>query len=104
MHRRAFLMSLEPGAVRECALRHELVWAELVAALREHGVTTYGLFHEPTTNQLFGYVAIEEEARWKDVVAAPVYQRWGRFLGDLVPANADGPSASGHLREVFRLR
>ncbi|MFO1447115.1 MAG: L-rhamnose mutarotase [Opitutaceae bacterium] len=103
MSRRAFLMTLEPGAAGECSLRHQAPWSELVQTLRSQGVVTYSLFHDPASNQLFGYVEVESDAAWEAVRQAPVYRRWGRFLSDVVATTRSGDFLAIPLREVFHL-
>ncbi len=71
--------------------------------LREHGAHNYSIFLDPATRQLFGYVEIEDEARWQAVARTEVCQRWWRFMGELMPGNPDGSPVSVELREVFHL-
>ncbi|MBL9208448.1 MAG: L-rhamnose mutarotase, partial [Opitutaceae bacterium] len=84
-------------------LRHQTAWGELVQVLRSQGIVTYSLFHEPQSNQLFGYVEVESDAAWEAVRQAPVYRRWGRFLSDVVATDREGRFQALPLREVFHL-
>ena len=103
MIRKAFVMSVNPGGEREYAARHQPIWAELAAVLRAHGSHNYSIFLHPATRQLFGYVEIEDEARWQAVARTEVCQRWWRFMRDLMPANPDGSPVSAELQEMFHL-
>ncbi len=64
MIRKAFVMQLLPGFEVEYERRHDEVWPEMAATLREHGVSDYSIFLHPETLQLFGTLLIEDEARF----------------------------------------
>lgn len=103
MIRKAFLLSVHAGQEAEYARRHQPIWAELAAVLKSHGVHNYSIFHDAATHQLFGYVEIEDEARWAAIAATPECQRWWRYMGDIMPSNADCSPVSRPLNEVFHL-
>ena len=103
MIRKGFVLSVHPGQEAEYARRHQPIWAELEAVLKAHGVHHYSIFLHPETRQLFGYVEIEDEARWAAIAGTEVCRRWWRFMADIMPANADGSPVSRELREVFHL-
>ncbi|MCM2276398.1 MAG: L-rhamnose mutarotase [Candidatus Didemnitutus sp.] len=103
MIRKAFLMSVHAGHEVEYARRHQPIWAELTAVLKAHGVHHYSIFLDPATQQLFGYVEIEDEARWAAIAATPECQRWWRYMGDIMPSNPDHSPVSRPLHEVFHL-
>ncbi len=103
MIRKAFVMSVNPGAEAEYARRHQPIWDDLAAVLRAHGSHNYSIFLDPATRQLFGYVEIEDEARWAAVAQTDACQRWWRFMGDIMPSNSDHSPVSRSLNEVFHL-
>ena len=55
----------EPGARDRYERRHNPIWQELTDALSSHGVTSYSIFIDPITRDLFAYAEIESEDRWK---------------------------------------
>ncbi len=103
MIRKAFIMSVNPGQAAEYERRHRPIWDELAAVLKQHGAHNYSIFHDPATNQLFGYVEIEDQARWDAVAQTEVCQRWWKFMGDVMPSNPDNSPVSREIREVFHL-
>jgi len=103
MIRKAFLMQVNPGQEAEYARRHQPIWAELEAVLRAHGVHNYSIFLEPASRQLFGYVEIEDEARWQAIAATPVCRRWWQHMSPLMPSHPDHRPVAQELREVFHL-
>lgn len=103
MIRKAFLMSVHPGCEPEYERRHQPIWPELEAVLKAHGVHHYSIFLEPTTRQLFGYVEIEDEARWAAIAQTEVCRRWWHHMREIMPANPDHSPVAQELREVFHL-
>ena len=96
-------MSVHPGREAEYERRHRPIWAELEKILKDHGAHNYSIFLDPQTRRLFGYVEIEDEARWAAVAATPVCQRWWQHMGDIMPSNPDNSPVSTDLREVFHI-
>lgn len=103
MLRKGFRMSIHPGAAAEYARRHQPIWAELEATLIGHGVTTYSIFLDGETNDLFGYVEVENEERWAAVAGTDVCRRWWAYMQDLMPVNPDSSPVAVELREVFHI-
>jgi len=103
MIRKAFRMSVHAGQSAEYARRHQPIWAELETALVAHGVRTYSIYLDAETNDLFGYVELEDEARWEAIGATEVCRRWWASMRELMPSRADGSPISRPLAEVFHL-
>jgi L-rhamnose mutarotase len=103
MIRKAFVMSVHPGAEAEYARRHQPIWRELEDVLRAHGVHNYSIFLHADTRQLFAYAEIEDEARWEAIAQTGVCQRWWKHMADVMPANPDHSPVATGLKEVFHL-
>ena len=103
MIRKAFVMSINPGVEEEYQKRHSPIWADLEAVLKEHGVHNYSIFLHPETLQLFGYVEIEDEARWDAIAETEPCRRWWAYMKDIMPSNPDNSPVSLELTEVFHL-
>ncbi len=103
MIRKAFLMSVNPDKHEEYERRHRPIWAELEAAIKEHGTLSYSIFLDSETSQLFGYVEIEDEERWNAIARTGACRRWWAFMRDIMPANPDNSPVSRELREVFHI-
>ena len=101
--RKAFVMSVHPGHEQEYERRHQPIWKELEDTLKSHGVHNYSIFLHPQTRQLFGYVEIEDEAKWAAIAKTDVCQRWWKYMGDLMPSNPDNSPVAAELREVFHI-
>ena len=103
MIRKAFVMSVNAGQEKEYERRHHPIWPELEAVLKQHGAHNYSIFLHPETRQLFGYVEIEDEARWNAIAQTPICRKWWAYMGDIMPANPDKSPVAKEIREVFHL-
>ena len=101
--RKAFRMAVHPGSHAEYERRHSPIWQELADVLREHGAHRYSIFLDETDGSLFGYVEVEDEARWSAIASTPACLRWWTWMRDVMPVNADDSPRSTPLREVFHL-
>ena len=95
MIRKAFRMAIHDGSAVEYERRHRPIWPELERVLIEHGVSTYSIFLDERTNDLFGYVEIEDEARWAAIANTDVCRRWWRHMRDVMPAAGSSTTVAG---------
>ena len=103
MIRKAFVMSVNQGLEKEYEKRHRPIWKELEDTLRKQGVHNYSIFLHPENRQLFGYVEIEDEARWNAIAQTPICKKWWAHMKDIMPSNPDNSPKSLDLREVFHI-
>jgi L-rhamnose mutarotase len=103
MIRKAFVMSVNPGAEQEYERRHRPIWPELESVLLEHGVSTYSIFLHAEMRQLFAYVEFKSEQEWQAIARTEPCQRWWTYMRELMPSNPDDSPVTAELREVFHL-
>ena len=103
MLRKAFRMSVLDGRHEEYEQRHSPIWRELGEVLKAHGAHRYSIFLDEGDGSLFGYVEVEDEARWNAIASTAVCRRWWTHMSDIMPVNADDSPRSTALREVFHL-
>lgn len=101
--RKAFVMQLNGDCKAEYKKRHDEIWPELVDVLKSHGGHNYSIFLHEGTNQLFGYVEIENEDRWQQVAETKACQKWWSFMQDIMATNSDNSPQSIQLDSVFYL-
>lgn len=101
--RRAFVMRLNPGAEQEYRRRHDEIWPELSALLRQSGISNYSIFLEPQSGALFAVHDVAEGHTLDALPQHPVMRRWWAFMQDIMETNPDGSPAAVPLHEVFRL-
>jgi L-rhamnose mutarotase len=100
---KAFRMSVHEGCGEEYARRHNPIWEELAETLRAHGVTSYSIFVDPVTRDLFAYAEIDSQERWAAIARTDVCRRWWAHMRDIMPSNPDNSPVARPLVEVFHL-
>jgi L-rhamnose mutarotase len=103
MIRLGFLMKVHPDAHAEYRRRHDQLWPEMAALLREHGVRDYTIWLDPQRSLLFAQVVVESRERWDAIAATPVCRRWWHHMKDIMETNPDTSPVSTELGEVFHL-
>ncbi len=103
MPRYAFKMFLNAGQREEYKRRHDLIWPELKALLKQAGVSNYSIHLDEQTNILFAYLERSERHGMDDLPSQPVMRRWWAHMKDIMAANADGSPVTVTLDEMFYL-
>ena len=103
MIKKAIRMNLYPGEKAEYQKSHDELWPEMREMLKEHGVLSYSIFLDSESNQLFGYLEIEDEEKWNQVSTTAINQKWWTYMKDLMETNPDDSPVSFDLEPVFEL-
>jgi len=103
MMRIAFRMQVHPGHEAEYIRRHNPIWPELEAKLKEHGVRDYSIFLDRATGDLFAYAEIEDLERWKAIAETAICYKWWASMTELMPSNPDTSPVVRDLEEVFHI-
>ncbi|GAB0119324.1 L-rhamnose mutarotase [Acidisoma sp. 7E03] len=103
MEQIAFRMQLNPGHAAEYQRRHDAIWPELVALLKDAGIADYSIFLDPKTHALFAVLRRRPDHRMAQLPAEAVMQRWWRYMGDIMATNPDSSPAVVPLTPVFHL-
>lgn len=104
MPRYAFKLRIKADAIEEYEREHQRVWPELLAKLKEVGISEYSIFRRGQDLVLCLRVDDFEKA-WNQLDQDPVNQRWQAFMSRLfepVPDLREGERFA-MLREVFYL-
>lgn len=64
MLRKAFVMTLYEGCEEEYVKRHNELWPEMKAMIHEYGGSNYSIFLNRKSNQLFGYIELQNLDKW----------------------------------------
>ncbi|MEO8414681.1 MAG: L-rhamnose mutarotase [Ginsengibacter sp.] len=102
MKRIASKMKLLPGFEAEYKKRHDEIWPELAALLKEAGIHEYSIFLDAAGN-LFAAMQVESEVAIDNLPGHPVMKKWWDFMKDIMETNADSSPVSLPLEEVFYL-
>ena len=104
MQRVAFKMKLFKGCEDEYRKRHDEIWDELKELLKRSGINDYSIFLDETTNDLIGYLTIEDAKKLDELPNEPVMKKWWAYMKDLMQTNEDDLPVNIRLKEVFYLR
>lgn len=104
MEQIAFVMQLKPGFEAEYQLRHDQIWPELVAQLKDAGISDYSIFLHPGTLQLFGVLKRTPDHSMDDLPATAVMRKWWHYMADIMETEADHSPCSVDLVRVFHLQ
>lgn len=94
-------MKLFPGREAEYQRRHEAIWPELSALLKETGIEEYSIFLDSKSLVLFGYLLIDDAVRLDDLPSHPVMRKWWDYMADIMETNPDHSPVTQSLKEVF---
>ncbi len=103
MKRQSFKMFLKPGFEAEYEKRHNEIWPELQALLKEAGVANYSIFWDKETNVLFAYQENTGLGGSQDLGDTAIVQKWWAYMADIMETNPDNSPVSVALQEVFHL-
>lgn len=99
----AFRMRLNPGMKAEYKRRHDEIWPELVALLKDAGVSDYSIHLDEETNCLFGVLWRADKHAMDALPRHPVMQRWWACMADLMETGPDNEPISVPLETVFQM-
>jgi len=104
MPRYAFKLRIKPDAIEEYERSHQHVWPELLAKIKEVGISKYSIFRRG--QDLFLFMHVEDFDRaWDELAKDPVNLRWQeemRKLFEPVPDQQPGERFA-IMKEVFYL-
>lgn len=99
----AFKMRLKPGMKAEYKKRHDEIWPELVAVLKQAGISDYSILLDEETNTLFGVLWRSDGHGMDDLPKHPVMQRWWAEMADVMETRADNQPVAVPLETMFHM-
>ena len=96
-------MKLYPGFAEEYKDRHDDLWPDLKALLKEKGVSDYSIFIDYETNSLFAVMKVTDINVLDELSDSPIMQQWWQYMSDIMETNADNSPERVTLKEVFYL-
>ncbi|MEI2298031.1 L-rhamnose mutarotase [Ensifer sp. MJa1] len=103
MEKYAFRMRLNPGMAAEYKARHDAIWPELAALLKEAGVSDYSIHLDEETGLLFGVLWRTDDHRMADLPSHPIMQKWWAHMADIMEIRADNEPVAVPLKTVFHM-
>ena len=103
MQKFAFRMQLNPGMEAEYRTRHDAIWPELVALLKDAGIEDYSIHLDPESHALFGVLWRRDDHGMDDLPAHPVMRKWWAHMADLMQTHPDRSPVAVPLVPMFHL-
>lgn len=103
MVRKGFKMKLYPGMEAEYEKRHNELWPQMQDMIHEYGGKNYTIFLDRETLVLYGYIEVEDPAKWDESADTAINRKWWDFMADIMETNPDNSPVSVDLHEVFHL-
>jgi L-rhamnose mutarotase len=103
MEQIAFKMRLNPGQAGEYRRRHDAIWPELSALLRDVGIRDYSIFLDEETGTLFAVLRRTPDHGMEQLPHKEIMQRWWRHMADIMVTHSDGSPRVTALTPMFHL-
>jgi L-rhamnose mutarotase len=100
----AFKMKLNSGMREEYRRRHDGIWPELVALLKEAGVSDYSIHLDEETNILFGVLWREDGHGMDKLPEHPVMKQWWAHMADIMETKPNNEPVAVPLQTVFHMK
>jgi L-rhamnose mutarotase len=99
----AFRMRLNPGCEAEYKRRHDEIWPELVALLRDAGISDYSIHLDEETLMLFGVMWRRADHGMAGLGDSDVMQRWWAHMADIMEVGPGNVPVSVKLVPMFHM-
>ncbi|MDG1281081.1 MAG: L-rhamnose mutarotase [Pseudorhodobacter sp.] len=103
MEKYAFKMQLHPGQKAEYIRRHDDIWPELSALLRDAGIRDYSIHLDEETDTLFGVLWRSDGHSMADLPRHPVMQKWWAYMADIMVTHPTNEPVAVALTPVFHM-
>jgi L-rhamnose mutarotase len=103
MEKYAFRMRLNPGCEAEYRRRHDAIWPELAALLKDAGISDYSIHLDRETGLLFGVLWRRDDHGMDALPGHPVMRRWWDHMADIMETAPDNAPVAVPLETVFHL-
>jgi len=103
MSSHAFRMKLKPGHAEEYRRRHDEIWPELAATLRNAGIYDYSIFLDEETLHLFAVLKLKPNDERAALPNLPVMRRWWDYMADLMETEPGNRPREWPLVPMFHL-
>lgn len=104
MEKYAWRAKVKSDKIDEYKRRHDEIWPEMIAVLKEAGVKNYTIWL--SGNELFGYYECEKGIQYAAKVQAesPTVKEWDDFMSDILIMEKDPVTgAQPQLKKVFEM-
>ena len=104
MQKHAFKMRLHQGCEDEYRRRHDEIWPELVALLKDAGISDYSIHLDRETNILFAVLWRSDDHKMDDLPTHDVMKKWWAHMADIMDSHSDNEPVVTDLVTVFHMQ
>ena len=104
MQKHAFKMRLHQGCEDEYRRRHDEIWPELVALLKDAGISDYSIHLDRETNILFAVLWRSDDHKMDDLPTHDVMKKWWAHMADIMDSHSDNEPVVTDLETVFHMQ
>lgn len=104
MQKLAFKMRLHQGCEDEYRRRHDEIWPELVALLKDAGISDYSIHLDRETNILFAVLWRSDDHQMDDLPTHDVMKKWWAHMADIMDSHSDNEPVVTDLETVFHMQ
>ena len=97
-------MRLHQGCEDEYRRRHDEIWPELVALLKDAGISDYSIHLDRETNILFGVLWRSDDHQMDDLPTHDVMKKWWAHMADIMDSHSDNEPVVTDLETVFHMQ
>jgi L-rhamnose mutarotase len=99
----AFRMNLNRGQAEEYRRRHDEIWPELAALLKEAGARDYSIWLDEETHHLFAVLRRPEDHTMDRLPQEAIIRKWWDYMADIMAVEADNTPVQVPLVKMFDL-
>ena len=103
MIRNAFTMKLKKGCEAEYKKRHDEIWPELGALLKNAGISDYSIFLNEETGVLFAVQKLTDDNTAGSLPEKEIMAKWWDYMADIMDVNPDNSPVCIPLKEVYHM-
>ena len=104
MERFAWKGRIKPGKLAEYKKRHDEIWPEMLALLKEAGIRNYSIWSDGL--DVFGYYECDKGVEFAEKTQAdsPIVDRWNLYMADVLELVMDPETgAQPKLKQMFMM-
>lgn len=94
-------MYLSSDDYKEYERRHLKVYPELESKFKESGVSSYSIWYDQTSNELFAYIELESLHIWENIAESEICKKWWIYMADIMETNFDYSPVNVELIKVY---
>lgn len=94
-------MELIAGHSEEYRRRHDEIWPDLLALLKQAGVCDYSIYFHDQTNSLFAVLKRSDNHDMDNLPLEPIMKKWWAYMADIMLTHESNEPVVEPLDRVF---